>query len=147
MNKEANNMTRKEVLAEIELLDKKYMELPQNTEDCILDDLENKIRELEKLERLMLESEFDNKIKEVKKANEWSRNFLESFTDCKGQKISIKQADIFKKILFYVETEQNYNAYHSKSYASHDLYNGLYNSKIYEVKVFSDCGYLTKRNI
>ena len=140
-------MTYKEIVEESENLNKQFFELLENgANDDILDELENKIKELDRLSGIALQNEFDNNIKEITYLNDWTKNFLKSFEDCKSKRISSKQAEIFKNILHYIDTKSDFDSFHSTVRNKSTFHNGIYNNKIYELKVFCDCGYVTIRN-
>ncbi|HHT96654.1 MAG TPA: hypothetical protein GXZ90_02010 [Clostridiales bacterium] len=139
-------MTYKEVVKESKKLNQQFFELLENgANDTILDNLENEIKELDRLSSIALQEEIDSKIKNITNLNNWTKNFLESFENCKGKKITTKQTEIFKKMLHYDYTKSDFNSFYSTSKPKFGFYSGIYNNKIYELKAFSDCGYLTIR--
>ena len=140
-------MTYKEIVKESENLNKQFFELLENgANDDILDELENKIKDLDKKSSIALQNDVDSDIKEITYLNDWTKSFLESFQNCKGKRITSKQANIFKNILHYVNTKSDFDSFHSTVRNKSTFHNGIYNNRIYELKFFCDCGYITIRS-
>lgn len=114
-------------------------EISEEEKNKIIHDLNKKIN-------IAIEAEYDAKVLPIN-PNSWMKSFLKSFNDCHKKRITLKQAEIFKKNMKHTSTKHNTNSYHSKTYVSSENYTGQYNGKIYDISIFKDCGYLTIRNI
>lgn len=135
-----------EIIEQVDILNNEYLTIPNNTPEEEFDKIEAEINTLNEKARICLDADWDSKTKEISNINNWTKDFINSFTDCHKKKISIKQANVFERILYHDESKYDYCSFSSKSYVSYTLYHGLYNDKIYELKLFSNCGYLTIRD-
>jgi len=127
--------TRKELEAEREVLYAQYDDPAIANDDPILDEIEAKINEIDRLWSIALYHETRLGYPKIR-PNDWAKNFLNSFPV--GRKnLSKKQTDCLERIMHVGRSvETNFNAYHGTSQVCCVKYNVQWNGRAYELSTF-----------
>lgn len=141
-------MSSKEIREKIDELHAEYMGLPlDTTTDERFDELEAEIRYHESLLNKATDSEYNETIPKIKNPNDFVKQFLNSFEDCVSKTISKKQADVFANCLRFAEQENGHSSFYGNSFVIGSKYHGSYNGMIFEVSIYQNVSYLTKRSV